>query len=56
MKRHAEGMAHGEAALRLSEEALAELVFRRRGLAVALVFVVLLLIALTLKIRQLGAP
>jgi hypothetical protein len=56
MIRQAEGIEHAEAALGHARDALAELAFRRRGLAVALIFVLLLLIALAIKIRQLGVP
>lgn len=52
--RQQEGVAKAEAALDHAREAVEELTYRRRGLAVSLVFVVLLLIALTLKIRQIG--
>lgn len=55
MSAHAEGMAHADAALVAGEEALAELLFRRQGLAVALVLIVFVLIGLALKIREISA-
>jgi hypothetical protein len=51
----AEGMGHAEAALAAGEAALGELLFRRQGLAVALVLIVLVLIGLALKIHELSA-
>lgn len=56
LARYAEGMDHATTALDAGRQGLAELQFRRKGLAVSLVFVALLLVALTLKIRQLGPP
>jgi hypothetical protein len=47
------GVKHAKAALGAAQEALRELSHRRRGLIVALAFVVLVLIGLALKIRQL---
>jgi hypothetical protein len=55
MTAHAEGMAHADAALAAGEESLAELLFRRQGLAVALVLIVFVLVGLALKIRDLSA-
>jgi len=55
MVAHAEGIAHADAALVAGEEALGELLFRRQGLAVALVLIVFVLIGLALKIRELSA-
>ena len=52
--KHAEGVEHAQAALRSSEAALDELGFRRQGLAVSLLVILLVLIALGLKIRQRG--
>jgi hypothetical protein len=49
-----EGLGFAKAALAAGREALGELGFRRRGLGVALGFCVLFLIALGLKIRQMG--
>jgi len=48
-----DGVRHARAALEAALKALDELSHRRRGLVVALVFVVLVLIGLALKIRQL---
>ena len=48
------GMEHANSALAAGQGALDELAFRRRGLAVALVFIVLVLIGLGLKIRELS--
>jgi len=53
--KQAEGLGFAKAALAASREALGELGFRRRGLGVALGFCVLFLIALGLKIRQMGS-
>jgi hypothetical protein len=47
------GVKHAKAALEAAQEALNELSYRRRGLIVALAFVILVLIGLVLKIRQL---
>ena len=52
--KHDEGVEHARAALRSGQAALGELGFRRKGLAVSLVVIFLALIALGLKIRQLG--
>ncbi len=54
--RYEEGMEDAHSALDRGHEALGELQFRRKGLAVSLIFIALLLVALTLKIRQLGPP
>jgi hypothetical protein len=53
-KKHAEGLEHARGALTGGREALAELAARRRGLAVALGVITLVLIGLGLKIRRLG--
>jgi hypothetical protein len=53
--KQAEGMEHARGALASAQEAMKELQFRRRGLALSLVFVVLVLVGLALKIRQLSA-
>jgi hypothetical protein len=49
-----EGLEHAGAALEAGREALGELVFRRQGLAISLVIIVLVLASLVLKIRQLS--
>ena len=53
-QRFAAAHEHAANAGRLGEEALAELQSRRRGLAGSLVLVAAALVALTIKIRQLG--
>jgi hypothetical protein len=53
-QKHRQGLAHGRAALVAGQEAHDELAFRRQGLAVSLVFIVLVLIVLALRIHQLG--
>ena len=53
---HDEGMQHAKTALDTGRQAVDELAFRRRGLAIALAIIVVLLIGLGLKIRQLGQP
>jgi hypothetical protein len=53
-KKRAEGLAHADKALAAAQRAQAELAFRRKGLALSLVFVVALLIGLFLKIRELS--
>jgi hypothetical protein len=52
--KHAEGLEHAAAALRDGQRALDELRYRRVGLAVSLVFIVLVLVGIALKIRQLA--
>ncbi|MFW6175374.1 MAG: hypothetical protein ACOC7L_00990 [Acidobacteriota bacterium] len=54
METHQEGIEQARTALELAQGALEELAFRRRGLAVFLGLVVLVLVGLALKIRQLG--
>lgn len=49
-----EGLKHAEAALADGQRALNDLRFRRIGLAVSLIFIVLVLAGLALKIRQIG--
>jgi Cytochrome c7 and related cytochrome c len=49
-----EGLKHAVAALHAGQDAAAELSYRRRGLVVALAFVVLVLIGLALKIRDMS--
>lgn len=51
---HAEGLEHARAALAGGQAALAELGARRRGLAVSLGLIALVLIGLGVKIRSLG--
>ena len=53
--KYKEGLEHSNAALDAGREALDELAFRRRGLAVSLVIILLVLLGLGLKIRQLSA-
>ncbi len=52
MKQYATGLTHARAALSAASDSMEELAFRRRGLAVALVVIVAVLIGLALKIRQ----
>ena len=52
--KYKEGLEHADAALGAGHGALGELAFRRRGLAVALIIIFLVLLALGLKIRQLS--
>jgi len=54
-EKHAEGLAHARNALEEAQQALAELSERRRGLGVFLVLTFIVLLALGLKIRQLGS-
>ncbi|HEU5163367.1 MAG TPA: cytochrome c3 family protein, partial [Thermoanaerobaculia bacterium] len=54
-EKQAEGLKHANAALQAGEGSLGELTYRRRGLIVALAIIVLVLIALGLKIRDLSA-
>lgn len=51
-RRHGEGVEHAQAALAVGHTGLMELEQRRRGLAVTLVVIVLVLIGLGAKIRQ----
>jgi len=53
-KDYSEGVARARAALEAGQAALGELAFRRVGLAVSLGFVILVLVALALKIRELS--
>ncbi len=52
--KYEEGLEHANAALDSGHEALGELTFRRKGLAISLVIILLLLVALGLKIRQIS--
>jgi hypothetical protein len=54
MKAHAEGLEHARAALESGAAALEELEFRRKGLALALIVIIAVLIGLALKIRGLS--
>ncbi len=54
VEKHAQGLEHARAALAGGQRALGELSARRRGLVVSLVVIVLVLIGLALKIRQLS--
>jgi hypothetical protein len=54
MKAYAEGLEHARAALASGAQALDELQYRRKGLALALVVIVAVLIGLGLKIRSLS--
>jgi len=53
---HREGIEQARVALERAQEALDELAYRRKGLAVFLGLVLLVLVALALKIRQVGGP
>jgi hypothetical protein len=53
--KQAEGLEHARAALLAGQEGLDQLRFRRIGLAISLVFIVLVLIGIAMKIRQLGS-
>jgi hypothetical protein len=53
-QKHKEGVAHARAALAAGQAALGELSYRRTGLAVSLGLIVLVLIGLGLKIRQIS--
>jgi hypothetical protein len=51
--KQAEGLEHAQAALLAGREGLNELGFRRRGLAISLILIVLVLVGIAMKIRQL---
>ncbi len=53
LAKQAEGLERAEAALIAGQQSLDELSFRRKGLLVALAFIVLVLVGLALKIRML---
>ncbi|MEJ2085386.1 MAG: hypothetical protein P8Y44_06875, partial [Acidobacteriota bacterium] len=55
VKQHLEGVDYANQALTKGHEALDELGFRRRGLVITLVLIVVVLIALGLKIREISA-
>ena len=54
-KKRDEGVAHAQAALSAGNRALGELAYRRKGLTVSLGLIVLVLVGLALKIREMGA-
>ncbi|MFL6198068.1 MAG: hypothetical protein ACJ76J_02725 [Thermoanaerobaculia bacterium] len=54
VQKHAEGVGHARAALAAGQSALGELGFRRKGLAVSLVLIVMVLIGLAMKIREIS--
>jgi hypothetical protein len=54
--KHREGIEHAEAALLAGQDGLRELSNRRRGLTIALGFILLLLVGLGLKIRWMVSP
>ena len=51
--RQTEGLESAREALAVGQSALAELTFRRRGLAISLLFIVAVALGLAFKIRQL---
>lgn len=53
-EKRTEGLGHAEAALTAGKESLAELAYRRKGLLVSLGLIAIVLVALAMKIRQLG--
>jgi hypothetical protein len=53
-EKYRQGEEHAQAAVAGAHGALTELSYRRRGLAVSLVLIGLVLVALALKIRQLS--
>ncbi len=53
--KHEEGLAHANAALAAAQKGVRELQLRRRGLALSLVFVLVVLVGLALRIRKLPA-
>lgn len=53
-EKHAEGLSHAREALQAGRAAIDELHFRHRGLAASLIVILALLLALALKIRQVG--
>ncbi len=54
--KYQEGVAHAQAAIDVGHRAVDELAFRRKGLVVALLVILVVLFALGLKIRQLQQP
>jgi len=55
MDQYAEGIEHAQAALIKGREALDELAFRRKWLAITLIIIVVVSVALALKIRDISA-
>ena len=55
METHAQGMEHANAAFAAGIEAMDEMAFRRKGMLVSLAVIVLVLIGLAFKIRQISA-
>ncbi len=53
-EKHAEGLDSARAALAAGRESLDELAFRRRGLAISLIFIAAVAVGLALKIREIG--
>lgn len=53
-QKHTEGIGRARAALAAGQSALGELAFRRKGLAVSLVLIVMVLIGLAAKIREIS--
>ncbi|HYX25201.1 MAG TPA: hypothetical protein VFC23_13690, partial [Thermoanaerobaculia bacterium] len=53
-KKHQEGVTHARAALAAGQKSLGELAYRRRGLAVSLGFIGLVLVGLAWKIREIS--
>jgi hypothetical protein len=51
-QRHEEGIEHAQAALAAGHAGLDELSHRRTGLAASLIFILVVLVALALRIRQ----
>ncbi len=51
--KHEEGIGHAQAAIGFGQRAVDELSFRRKGLAVSLLIIILVLVALGMKIREL---
>lgn len=52
--KHAEGLEHAEAALVSAQAGLDELLFRRKGLAISLILIAMVLVGLAIKIRSLS--
>ena len=54
MEQYHEGIGHANTALAKGQDAMDELAFRRRGLAISLILIVSVLVALAFKIRQIS--